>query len=50
MPSWVEKYSKENELDEVYGYNEPTEPGKYTGWNQWMKYCMYEGPSISNDS
>ena len=23
---------KENDLDEVYGYNEPSEPGKYTGW------------------
>ena len=24
--------NKENDLDEVYGYNEPSEPGKYTGW------------------
>ena len=23
---------KENDLDEVYGYQEPSEPGKYTGW------------------
>jgi hypothetical protein len=28
----IEKLSVENELDAKYGYFEPTEPGKYTGW------------------
>ena len=23
---------QENDLDEIYGYSEPSEPGKYTGW------------------
>ena len=41
----LERLSVENELDGLYGYFEPTEPGKYTGW----LINMHAGDTINED-
>lgn len=41
----LERLSVENELDALYDYFEPTEPGKYTGW----LINMHAGDTINED-
>ena len=41
----LQTLQKENDLDEIYGYSEPTEPGKYTGW----LVNMHAGDTLNED-
>ena len=41
----LEKLAIENELDALYGYHEPSEQGKYTGW----LINLHAGDTINED-